>query len=209
MNIEISAWAKPVAEGETIKLKTLQEIHRILDLSLAPEEAIARVFTLLGERHKFQQCMLSLLNERTREIRVTVAVGVSERARTLGRYQMGEGITGRVVMSGRPVIVPDISDEPLYLNRLGIGMAELESRSFICVPVNAQGHPIGALSAFIRPQENFALASQFLSVVAGFIGQAIQTNNSLQRVPVDEEANSQRPSFQLPHKAESGIIDWE
>ncbi|MBS1811727.1 MAG: sigma 54-interacting transcriptional regulator [Acidobacteria bacterium] len=206
MNVEISAWPKLVAESELTKLKTLQEIHRILDLDLPPEEAIARVFTLLGERHKFQQCMLSLLNERTREIRVTVAVGVSERTRTQGRYQMGEGITGRVVMSGRPVIVPDISDEPLYLNRLGIGLAELESRSFICVPVLVQGHPIGALSAFIRPQEEYALASQFFGVVAGFIGQTIQAKKSLQRTPIDEEVNLQRSSFQLPHKADLGSL---
>jgi Nif-specific regulatory protein len=207
MSVEISAWPKMATESETTRLKTLQEIPRILDLHLAPEEAIARVFTLLGERHKFQQCMLSLLNEQTREIRVTVAVGVSERTRTQGRYQMGEGITGRVVMSGRPIIVPDISDEPLYLNRLGISLSELESRSFICVPVQAQGHPIGALSAFIRPQENFALVSQFLSVVAGFMGQAIQAHKSKHRLPVEEEsAHTPRSSFRLPHKADLGSL---
>jgi Nif-specific regulatory protein len=208
-SVEISSWAGANLESETARLKTLQEILRLLDQNLPPEESIARVFTLLGERHKFQQCMLSLLNQQTREIRVTVAVGVSERARTQGRYQMGEGITGRVVMSGRPVIVPDIGEEPLYLNRLGIGLAELESRSFICVPVIAQGYPIGALSAFIRPQENFALTSQFLSVVAGFIGQSLQAKNTLSKntlAPVTEEVETPRIPFPIPHKADLGSL---
>lgn len=192
--------------GETAKFKTLQEIHRLLDLVSPLEEAIARVFTLLAERHKYQQCMLSLLNERTREIRVAVAVGVSERTRALGRYQMGEGITGRVVLSGRPVIVPNIHDEPLYLNRLGLGLAELESRSFICVPVTVQGQTIGSLCAFLRSSDNSALESHFLSVVAGCIGQAMQTHRTLHPPRNDEEANEQSPSFQLPHKADLGSL---
>lgn len=206
MKIEIPLFPKSSLDSETVKLKTLQEISRLLDLGLPLEEAIARVFTLLGERHKFQQCMLSLLNERTREIRVAVAVGMSERTRALGRYQVGEGITGRVVMSGRPVIVPDITDEPLYLNRLGNGLTELETRSFICVPINAHGHPIGALSAYIRPQENFSLESQFLSVVAGFISQVLQAKQTLQPGHGDDEAQSQRSPFQLPHKADLGSL---
>ncbi len=205
-SVEISAWGGAATENELARLKTLQEVHRLLDQDLVPEEAIARVFTLLAERHKFQQCMLSLLNERTREIRLTVAVGISERTRMLGRYQMGEGITGRVVMSGRAVVVPDIGEEPLYLNRLGIGVAELDSRSFICVPVQAQGHPIGALSAFVRSQENVALSSQFLSVVAGMIGQVLHASNALQRISADEEARDASPSFQLPHKADLGSL---
>ena len=36
------------------------------------------------------------------------------------RYRVGEGITGRVVQSGKPVVVPRVSHEPLFLNRTGI-----------------------------------------------------------------------------------------
>src|SRR5262245_29739547 len=91
-------------EPESAKLKTLQEAYRLLDQSLNLKDAITRVFILLGERHKLQLCMLSLLDEQTREVRLEVAIGVSGRGRAQGRYQLGEGITGRVVHSGRPVI---------------------------------------------------------------------------------------------------------
>ena len=36
------------------------------------------------------------------------------------RYRMGEGITGRVVQSGRPMVVPKVSREPLFLDRSGV-----------------------------------------------------------------------------------------
>src|SRR5215204_772015 len=92
------------ADVESARLKTLQEIHRLLDQAVDREEAISRIFVLLDERHKLQSCMLSLFDERAREVRVAVAVGVSGRGRSQGRYQLGEGITGRVVLAGRPVI---------------------------------------------------------------------------------------------------------
>ena len=36
------------------------------------------------------------------------------------RYRLGEGITGRVVQSGKPVVVPQASREPLFLDRAGL-----------------------------------------------------------------------------------------
>jgi Nif-specific regulatory protein len=83
-------------------LLTLQEIHRILELTTGFENAVLRVLNLLAERHQLQNSQLSMLDERTQEIRVLAAVGVSGRARSMGRYQLGEGITGQVVKSGKP-----------------------------------------------------------------------------------------------------------
>ena len=33
------------------------------------------------------------------------------------RYRVGEGITGQVVESGKPIVVPRVSREPTFLNR--------------------------------------------------------------------------------------------
>ena len=33
------------------------------------------------------------------------------------RYRLGEGITGQVVQSGKPIVVPRVSREPAFLNR--------------------------------------------------------------------------------------------
>src|SRR5436190_15976162 len=110
-------------EAETARLRTLQEMYAILDQEQVLADAVSRIFGLLGERCKLQRCMLSLVDNRTREVRVVVAVGVSARGRAMGRYRPGEGITGRVVLSGCPVIVPQVSEEPLFLNRTGAVVA--------------------------------------------------------------------------------------
>ena len=60
------------------------------------------------------------------------------------RYRMGEGIVGRVVQGGKPVIVPRISQEPLFLDRLHRRRDNPgQEFSFICVPI-AIGSEIGA-----------------------------------------------------------------
>jgi Nif-specific regulatory protein len=192
---------------ESARLKTLQETHRLLDQSLNLEDAITRVFMLLDERHKLQSCMLSLLDEQTREVRVAVAVGVSGRGRAQGRYQLGEGITGRVVMSGRPVIVPQVSDEPLYLNRTGAIASERDERGFICVPVNAGGRTIGALGALLRQQEesDINLVADLLSVIAALIGQALRLDQASRRTEEVETSGFAR-SVSIPSKADLGSL---
>jgi Nif-specific regulatory protein len=195
------------SEFESARLKTLQETHRLLDQALNLEDAITRVFMLLDERHKLQSCMLSLLDEQTREVRVAVAVGVSGRGRSQGRYQLGEGITGRVVMSGRPVIVPQVSDEPLYLNRTGAIASERDERGFICVPVNAGGRTIGALGGLLRQQEEteINLIADLLSVVAALIGQALRLDQIARRT--DEVENSGLAhSVAIPSRADLGSL---
>jgi Nif-specific regulatory protein len=34
-----------------------------------------------------------------------------------GKYKLGEGITGRVIQTGKAVAIPKISEEPLFLDR--------------------------------------------------------------------------------------------
>jgi Nif-specific regulatory protein len=195
------------SEFESAKLKTLQEAHRLLDQALNLEDAITRIFMMLDERHKLQSCMLSLLEEPAREVRIAVAVGVSGRGRAQGRYRLGEGITGRVVMSGRPVIVPQVSDEPLYLNRTGAKAGERDDRAFICVPVNAGGRTVGALGALVRQQEemDLNLTSDFLSVVAALIGQSLRWDQTERRAEEVESSGVLR-AVSIPNKADFGSL---
>jgi len=95
-----------------------------------------------------------------------------------GRGGIGEGITGRVVATGEPIIVPHISEEPLFLNRTrSRGDIKEQNRSFLCVPIKHSNNIIGALSIDriyadgISEQANTDL--QFLTVLSGLIAQTV------------------------------------
>ena len=48
------------------------------------------------------------------EIHIEVAHGISSTEKRRGRYKLGEGITGRVIESGRPMAVPKIDEEAFF-----------------------------------------------------------------------------------------------
>lgn len=193
-------------EAEIARLRTLQEMYAILDHEQVLADGVSRLFGLLDERCKLQRCMLSLVDNRTREVRVTVAVGVSARGRALGRYRLGEGITGRVALSGCPVIVPQVSEEPLFLNRTGAVVAS-EDRAFICVPLNSNGRTIGALSAFARYEKaaELSVKCDFLCVVAAMIAQSLLYRKSTLGIDDTEQAAFTQ-TVTVPHKADLGSL---
>ncbi len=195
-----------VARGrEGARLATLQAVHALLDRARDVEDAISRALVLLDERHGLHPCMLWLLDDARRQLQVAVGVGLSARGREQGRYEMGEGVTGRVVATGRPVVVPQVGDEPLYLNRTGAVTPESDTRAFLCVPVILGGRPVGALGALTRPRENPDLqqSCDFLGVVAGLLGPTLRPKSP---APPDEEENVRARPLRLPQRADLGSL---
>ena len=62
---------------------------------------------------------LAILNRNRGEIAIEEAYGLRPEERAKGKYRMGEGITGKVIDTGRPAITPRIPEEPLFLDKTG------------------------------------------------------------------------------------------
>ncbi len=125
----------------------------------------------LAREMKMQRGTISLLDPGTRELSIVAAHGFSEEQRRRGRYQVGEGVTGRVVASGEPVVVPRVSKEPLFLNRTG-AREPASDLAFLCVPILEADRPAGALSVD-RPSRQHAGFDDdllFLASVASLVG---------------------------------------
>ncbi len=65
--------------------------------------------------------------------------------RALGRYRIGEGITGLVAKTGRAEVVIDVRKDKRFLNRTRSRGVD-EPLSYICVPLIHLGQVIGTLS---------------------------------------------------------------
>jgi Nif-specific regulatory protein len=163
--------------SETRRLSVLLEISRVLASTLNLRAALTRSLEVLEERHGAAFGSVSLLDPASDEIVVEAASGVSFAAARRARYRMGEGITGRVVQSGRPVIVPQVSREPLFLNRMGAGRRKGDV-SFIAVPVVVDSRPVGALGVgFPYDRErHYEQEAKLLEVVASLVSQAVRVH---------------------------------
>lgn len=134
-------------EHKPDEIACLYEITKAIHATLDLRKALYTVLNLLSEHLGMNRGSIALLNPDTSEIHIEVAHGISSAEKTRGRYKLGEGVTGRVIETGRPMAVPKIDDEPLFLDRTGARSRIKKSKiSFICVPIKDGRKVIGALS---------------------------------------------------------------
>ena len=145
--------AKPAPDGTTAtrdarRLSTLLEISQALSGTLNLKSSMQRVLQILIRHHGVVRGMVTLLRES--ELHVEAVEGFDDRARGVS-FKLGEGITGQVVQSGKPIVVPRVSKEPEFLNRMPRRAdSPRHEFSFICVPVVVQRSTVGALSVDLK-----------------------------------------------------------
>ena len=121
---------------ELAELTTLYEISKAINSSLDLEVITKGVMKILHEQMGMERGTLTLLDSRTGHLIIEVAHGLAKEEIGRGRYRVGEGITGKVVEAGEPIVVPNVGDEPLFLNRTrSRGDIKRSNISFICVPI--------------------------------------------------------------------------
>ncbi len=171
------------APGEIKELTMLFEISQLLDSSLDLHTVVEPVLEVLTRSLDMLFTTLTLLNRQSGEIVIEAAYGLSPSQKRRGRYKLGEGITGRVIQSGKPAVIHKISDEPQFLDKTQ-ARRKLEGRdiSFVCVPIKLGREVIGALSADRPVLEEAALQefARILSIVASLIAQAVRLRRSAQ-----------------------------
>jgi Nif-specific regulatory protein len=175
------AAGQPEIRRELQELSLLFEVSQTLDRAMDLRELALPVLKAMANHMDMLRGTLTLLNRETGEISIEIAYGLSPTQQKRGRYVLGEGVTGRVVQTGRPAVVPRISEEPLFLNRTG-ARKQLHKKdiSFICVPIKLGNEVIGALSADRLFQEpvSFEEDVRVLSIIASMIAQAVRLRRS-------------------------------
>ena len=159
----------------SLEVSTIYEISKILSSSLDLAKTLREVLNVLSTQLGIRRGIVALAQD-TGEMRIVGAVGLSPAEFERGRYQPGEGLTGRIHKTGTPCVVPDIAKEPLFLNRtgaLGLGAGDAPA-AFIGVPIRAGREIMGVLSivrSADRHARGFDKDLRFLSMVANLIGQ--------------------------------------
>ena len=170
-------------DREIKELTMLWEVSQALGRSMDLREVVGPVLNALAEKMGMSRGTLTLLNRKTGEIYIEAAHGLSEVQKKRGRYQIGEGVVGKVVETGQPVIVPHISDEPLFLDRTGSRKGlKKDDISFICVPIKIGTEVVGTLNADRLFDETVSLKEdvRLLSIIASMVAQAVRLRQEIQ-----------------------------
>jgi Nif-specific regulatory protein len=160
--------------NETKKLATLLELSQALSGTLNLKHSMHRALEILEQRHGMVRSAVMLLQDDS-ELYIEASNGIAPEGQR-ARYKLGEGITGRVVESGKPVIVPQASQEPMLLNRAVQRKGIRDELSYICVPIVVGRKAIGALGVdmLFKRDRDYDRYVKFLRVIACMIGQAVR-----------------------------------
>ncbi len=170
----------------------LTEIAHALSGSLTLKSALVRVLEILGRQLGLVRGAVALVNS-SGQLLVDATHGV-QADRAGARYGLAEGVTARVVESGKPVIVPQVSREPMFRDRLPRHEMDRREVSFVCVPVVVNRKPVGALAIDLpfKRARDYDQVVRILKLVAQMVGQAVRVERLVdverQRL-IDENAH--------------------
>ncbi len=164
----------------THNYEELAALHAIAKILAQPGELrdqLEQVLQEMNQRVGMQRGMISLLDRESGEVWLDVAHGVDIQGMEVS-YALGEGITGKVAQTGRPMAVANLGQEAHFLDRTGarrfLNRSEL---SFLCVPIIYDERVVGVLSAdkAARQVEDLDRELAMLSSVAELIAKSVHS----------------------------------
>jgi len=140
--------------------------------------SLPRVLEILVEAFGALSGAIALADPETGVLTIEASTGLARSSVEGVRFRPGEGITGRVFQSGKAIVVPKVSEEPLFLDRTRVrrrnrGGQEL---SFFCLPLFLDGRPSGtlALTVAYRQERDFPRDTKVLQIAASMVDLAMK-----------------------------------
>ncbi|MBN1754865.1 diguanylate cyclase [bacterium] len=153
------------------------ETSKLLISTLDYDMLIERVVWIMHEDLGAKYCSVLLLDKSKNELYIKAAIGFTEQAMR-ERLKVGfQGITGWVAKHGKPLIVPDVTQDPRYIK-----VSDL-IRSELAVPMIAEGEVIGVLEVASEEYDHFNKQGlRFMTLLAQQVALAIERSQLHQKI---------------------------
>lgn len=167
--------------AEMRKLMTMIEIGQLLADTRNLKAAIGRVLETLDQHHRLVKSFVFLHEKESNKLQVESFFGLNSSVRN-SSFRLGEGIIGQVAKSGKPVIIPKMSREPLlqipFFKQSDASRNQRE-HTLICVPIIVNRKSVGVFGAELvyKAERNYDRHVKFMSVVASMIAQALKVEH--------------------------------
>jgi diguanylate cyclase (GGDEF)-like protein len=138
-NTDLRAERHELAEDVSL----LIDIARTVGSTLDSEDLFGIILDKATEFLQAEQGSLMLLDEERRELTIKAMKGLNKKIVELLKIRPGEGISGKVLATGAPLVVSDIeSDDRVGQER----RPRYKTKSFISMPLKLNGRTIGVIN---------------------------------------------------------------
>jgi len=151
------------------------------------------ILRMIVEYLDAERSFLSIFNRENSKIYIEAAYGLSSAQQAKGKYELGEGIIGKVVEMVRPVVIEKISKSNLFLNKTNQEIyKDGKELSLISVPIVENAKAIGTLSVvrLYNSYISFDEDIRMLTIIGSLIGQVVRSRQErLEELELLKEKN--------------------
>lgn len=175
------------------ELTTLYEVSKLLTSTLDLNEVLNLIVKTTANHVGVKACSVRLLNEKTGEMVLKAAYGLSEEYMQKGQVFAWRGVYKDVISKGQVAIVYDAPTDPRFEyteHALKEGI-----KSMLIVGLIIQGKPIGALSVYtdrhyIFSKEQIQIFKGIANEAASVIEKAILYEERIERQRIEQELSA-------------------
>jgi sigma-B regulation protein RsbU (phosphoserine phosphatase) len=158
-------------------LATLVEIGEEINSSLDLDEVLRKTAALVKRLVDYEIFSVLLVDEPTQRLYHRFTIGYGDKAGKDWLIPIGQGITGTAAASGRAVRVPDVREDPRYINIID------SVRSEMVIPLLVKGQTIGVIDIQSTQLDYFTRDQQsVLTLMASRLAIAIENARLFERV---------------------------
>lgn len=167
---------------QTNLLTSFREIVDAVRLTIDRKELLSVILKLATESTRAERGSIMLLTDE-RMLRVEIAKGMDEEVIRKIRVPMGEGISGHVALSGKPLLISGKARTEEFSRP----MERSDVKSAMCVPLVVNGEIIGVInvssseSTHVFTNEDL----RFLTSLAALAAEVIHRSNEYEKLRVD------------------------
>ncbi len=187
----------------------LQEMTLLFEISqrlLTGKEIksdLSPILKLVVEYLGAERSFLTIYNRSNANIGIEAAYGMSQQQQSRGKYKLGEGVIGKVIELGQPIVIQEISKSNLFLNKTRSEIKkEGRELTFICVPIVEENIITGALSVVrgFNPHITYEEDIHLLSIVGSLIAKTVRVRQE----KLEELEELKQKNKELQSKIEEG-----
>jgi len=159
------------------QIETLLLVSEMLATNSGQKEILTEILNLLEKHLSYLRGTVLLLSNDGSMLTIEAVTATSTVIDKDILYMSSEGIVGQVVTTGVPALIPDISDEPMFRDRIHRRKNKSAGNfSFICVPIKIENEIVGTLSFDIPCSLHLNLKDELkvLTIVSSMIANDVK-----------------------------------
>ncbi|PLA75363.1 sigma-54-dependent Fis family transcriptional regulator [Hydrogenovibrio sp. SC-1] len=188
----------------------IKEAAEQIEKAYEPDKAVHTILSLISRQMGLNRGRVLLQENTSGFLYTAYAYGLTKQEIAQGRFAISEGISGKVMHSGSPIIVSDIDKEDDYLFRtVERSTLPQETVAFIALPIIRNGVTVGVLAVNRLSKRPRSLDRDLsvLKLMSLFISEILAVNAMIeQQTQYLKEENEQLRAMALGQGSQYGII---